>query len=33
VFGLRALASGSIEVNGKPVKINSSRDAIRHGVG
>jgi len=35
LFGLRTLtlASGSIEVNGQPVKINSSRDAISHGVG
>jgi len=33
LFGLRTLVSGSIEVNGQPVKINSSRDAIRYGVG
>ncbi len=33
VFGLRSIASGSIAIDGKPVQINSSRDAIRHSVG
>lgn len=33
LFGLRTLASGNIEVNGRPVEISSSRDAIRRGIG
>lgn len=33
VFGLRPVASGRIEVNGKGVQIRSSRDAIDHGIG
>jgi methyl-galactoside transport system ATP-binding protein len=33
LFGLRAVSSGTIAIDGKPVKIGSSRDAIRHGVG
>jgi methyl-galactoside transport system ATP-binding protein len=30
IFGLRALASGRIQLNGKIIKINSPVDAIRH---
>ena len=33
LFGLRDIASGSIEIGGKPVLIESSGDAIHHGVG
>jgi methyl-galactoside transport system ATP-binding protein len=33
LFGLRDIASGSIEIDGKPVLIESSGDAIHHGVG
>ena len=33
IFGLRAIASGTIQVNGKPVSIRSSQDAISHGIG
>lgn len=30
IFGLRGLASGSMEIHGKPVSIKSSLDAIQH---
>jgi len=30
IFGLRALRSGTIKINGKPVKINNASDAMRH---
>ncbi len=30
IFGLRATTTGSMEIDGKPVKIRSSLDAIRH---
>lgn len=30
IFGLRALASGTMQINGKNVKIKSSQDAIRN---
>ncbi len=33
IFGLRAIASGSISIHGKPVSIRSSKDAISHGIG
>ena len=33
LFGLRPIASGRIAIDGKPVDIASSRDAIRHGIG
>lgn len=33
LFGLRAHATGAVEINGVPVKIHSSRDAISHGIG
>ncbi len=32
IFGLRDLSSGTIEIDGKEVKIKSSRDAIKHGI-
>lgn len=32
LFGLRELATGEIYINGKQVRINSPRDAIRHGL-
>lgn len=32
LFGLRALAQGEIRIKGKPVRIRSPRDAIRHGL-
>lgn len=32
IFGLRAIASGTIKIGGKPVKINSSSDAMQHGL-
>lgn len=32
IFGLRALKSGNIEIDGKEVKIKSSRDAIKNGL-
>lgn len=30
LFGLRDVASGTMEINGKPVKIRNSQDAIKH---
>lgn len=30
IFGLRATSSGTMQIHGKPVKIKSSLDAIRH---
>ena len=33
LFGLRPIASGSIAIDGKPVAIASSHDAIGHGIG
>jgi inositol transport system ATP-binding protein len=33
IFGADRLASGHIEVDGRPVTIRSPRDAIRHGIG
>ncbi len=33
IFGLRAVASGRISVNGKEVRIDSPEDAIKHGIG
>ncbi|WP_119069705.1 sugar ABC transporter ATP-binding protein [Aggregatilinea lenta] len=33
IFGADSITSGTIEVSGKPVKINSPRDAIRYGLG
>jgi len=33
IFGLRATASGTIAIGGRPVNIRSSRDAITHGLG
>ena len=33
IFGLRKMLDGSIEVEGKPVKINSVQDAIKAGFG
>lgn len=32
IFGLRAIANGTIKIDGKPVKINSSSDAMQHGL-
>ena len=33
LFGADPLDSGYIEINGKPVKISSPMDAVRHGIG
>lgn len=33
LFGLRDIASGSVEIDGKLVRIESSGDAISHGIG
>ncbi len=33
IFGLRKTISGGITINGKEVKIHSSRDAIKNGIG
>ncbi len=33
LYGMYRADAGSIEVDGKPVKISSSRDAIAHGIG
>ncbi|MDG7007104.1 MAG: ABC transporter ATP-binding protein [Nitrososphaerota archaeon] len=33
LYGLYRADAGSIEVDGKPVKISSSKDAINHGIG
>jgi methyl-galactoside transport system ATP-binding protein len=32
IFGLRGVSAGVIEINGKEVKIRSTRDAIRNGI-
>ncbi|HHV11679.1 MAG TPA: sugar ABC transporter ATP-binding protein [Clostridiales bacterium] len=32
IFGLRPIAAGTININGKEVRIKSSKDAIRHGL-
>jgi len=32
IFGVKRLTSGTIEVNGVPVKINNPRDAMSHGI-
>ncbi len=33
IFGADAFSSGTIEIDNKPVRIKSPRDAIRHGIG
>ncbi len=33
LFGVRHLASGEILLEGKPIKVNSPKDAIRNGIG
>ncbi len=33
IFGVRKSTGGSIEIDGKPVKIHSPREAISHGIG
>lgn len=33
VFGLDAISEGEILIDGKPVRINSPSDAIKHGLG
>ncbi|MEW6226548.1 MAG: sugar ABC transporter ATP-binding protein [Bacillota bacterium] len=33
IFGRRAITSGSISLEGKPIQIRAPRDAIQHGIG
>lgn len=33
LFGVRPLVAGTLEIEGKPVRFKSPRDAVRHGIG